>query len=160
MPKEKLPMTQAIRTLRDQGVHFTLHSYSYVERGGTSVAAAALHADEHQVIKTLVMEDDDRKPLIVLMHGDREVSIKALARFLDVKTVSPCEPEEANKHTGYVVGGISPFGTRKDLRVYVEKTILDLPRIYINAGKRGLLAEMSPEDLNRILKPTPVQVAI
>jgi Cys-tRNA(Pro) deacylase len=160
MPKEKWPMTQAIRTLNDQKVRFTLHSYAYVDRGGTTVAADALHADEHQVIKTLVMEDHDGEPLVVLMHGDREVSTKALARSLGVKTVSPCDPETANRHTGYVVGGISPFGTRKTLRVYVEKTILDLPRIYINAGKRGLLAEMSPQDLNRILNPIPVEVAI
>jgi Cys-tRNA(Pro) deacylase len=160
MPKEKLPMTQAIRTLKDQRVSFSVRSHAYVERGGTSLAAAELHVDEHQVIKTLVMEDHDGDPLVVLMHGDREVSTKALARSLGVKTVSPCDPETANKHTGYVVGGISPFGTRRTLRVYVEKTILDLPRIYINAGKRGLLAEMSPQDLNRILNPIPVEVAI
>jgi Cys-tRNA(Pro) deacylase len=160
MPKEKLPMTQAIRTLKDQRVSFTVRSYAYIESGGTSVAAAELHVDEHHVIKTLVMEDHDGEPLVVLMHGDREVSTKALARYLGVKAVTPCDPETANKHTGYVVGGISPFGSRKSLRVYVEKTILDLPRIYINAGKRGLLAEMSPEDLKRILNPIPVEVAI
>jgi Cys-tRNA(Pro) deacylase len=160
MPKEKFPMTQAIRTLKDRRVNFTLRSYDYVERGGTSVAASELQVDEHRVIKTLLMEDDHKEPLVVLMHGDREVSTKALARSLGVKTVTPCDPETAHKHTGYVVGGTSPFGTRKSLRVYVEKTILELPRIYINAGKRGLLAEMSPEALRTILNPIPVEVAI
>jgi len=160
MPKEKFPMTQAIRTLKDQRVDFVLRSYDYIERGGTSAAASGLRVDEHQVIKTLVMEDDHKNPVVVLMHGDREVSTKALARVLGVKTITPCDPETAHKHTGYMVGGTSPFGTKKSLRVYLEKSILDLPRIYINAGKRGLLAEMSPEDLKRILNPIPVEVAI
>jgi Cys-tRNA(Pro) deacylase len=160
MSKEKLPTTQAIRVLKDERVHFTLHPYKYQERGGTSVAAKELNVDEHLTIKTLVMEDDGGEPLLVLMHGDKEVSTKNLARFLGVKTVTPCDPEVAHKHTGYVVGGISPFGTRKALKVYVETTILSLPRIYINAGKRGLLAEISPEDLRRVLNPLPVNVAI
>lgn len=124
------------------------------------MAALELGVNEHQVIKTLVMEDDKGGPLLVLMHGDKEVSTKALARFLDVKAVTTCTPEAANKYTGYVVGGVSPFGTRKILRVFVEASILDLPKIYINAGKRGFLAEMSPAELNKALKPTPVNVAI
>jgi Cys-tRNA(Pro) deacylase len=160
MPKDKLPITQAIRTLKEQGADFVLHPYKYQDRGGTSVAARELNVDEHLTIKTLVMEDDRGEPLLVLMHGDREVSTKNLARFLGVKAVTTCDPETARKHTGYMVGGISPFGTRKALKVYVEVTVLDLPRIYINAGKRGLLAEMSPKDLEKILKPTPVNVAI
>jgi Cys-tRNA(Pro) deacylase len=160
MPKEKLPVTQAIRVLRDQRVQFILHPYKYQGKGGTSVAARELNVDEHLTIKTLVMEDDRGEPLLVLMHGDKEVSTKYLARFLGVKTVTPCDPEVAHKHTGYVVGGISPFGTRKALKVYVEMTILSLPRIYINAGKRGLLAEMSPEDLRRVLNPVPVDAGI
>ena len=141
-------------------MNFTLRSYTYLEKGGASVAAAASHVDEHQIIKTLVMEDDDQQPLLVRMHGDREVSTKALARFLGVKMVSPCDPERANKHTEYLVGGISPFGTRKALRVYIEKSILDLQKVCINAGKRGLLAEMSPQNLKKIPNPIPVDVAI
>jgi Cys-tRNA(Pro) deacylase len=158
--KEKLHVTQAIRALKDRGAAFILHPYKYEDRGGTSVAARELNVEEHLTVKTLVMEDDGGEPLLVLMHGDREVSTKNLARFLGVKAVTPCDPEAARRHTGYVVGGISPFGTRKALKVYVEATILELPRIYINAGKRGLLAEMSPKDLEKILKPTPVNVAI
>jgi Cys-tRNA(Pro) deacylase len=160
MPKDKLPSTQAIRTLKQQRVDFALHPYKYQDRGGTSVAARELNLDEHLTVKTLVMEDDGGEPLLVLMHGDREVSTKNLARFLGVKAVTPCDPETARRHTGYMVGGISPFGTRKALKVYIEETVLDLPRIYINAGKRGLLAEMSAKDLEKTLKPTPVNVAI
>jgi Cys-tRNA(Pro) deacylase len=160
MPKDKLPITQAIRTLKQQGVDFVLHPYKYQDRGGTSVAARELNVDEHLTVKTLVMEDDKGEPLLVLMHGDREVSTKNLARFLGVKAVTPCDPETARRHTGYMVGGVSPFGTRKALKVYIEETVLDLPRIYINAGKRGLLAEMSAKDLEKTLKPTPVNVAI
>jgi Cys-tRNA(Pro) deacylase len=146
--------------LKGNGVNFTLRTYKYEEKGGTPVASRELGVDEHQVIKTLVMEDDRENPLLILMHGDKQVSTKNLARVLGVKTVEPCDPETAHRHTGYVVGGISPFGTRKALKVYIEATILDLPRIYINAGKRGLLAEISPKDLEKILKPTPVNVAI
>ncbi|MBW1689599.1 MAG: Cys-tRNA(Pro) deacylase, partial [Deltaproteobacteria bacterium] len=116
--------------------------------------------DESLVVKTLVMEDEAGSPFLVLMHGDRQVSTKALARILGVKSVRPCEPHVAHKHTGYFVGGISPFGTRKPLRVFVEQSILGLSKIYINAGKKGLLAEMSPGDLKKILNPTPVNVAI
>ena len=150
--------TQAIRALKDGNVPFVIHSYNYKEHGGTTVAARELGVDEHAVIKTLVFETDAREPLIVLMHGDKEVSAKNLARVRGVKAVSPCSPETANKHTGYMVGGISPFGTRKRLKIYMQKTITDLPKIYINAGKRGLLAEIVPADLIRILDPAPVDV--
>ena len=146
--------------MKQNKVDFVLHPYQYEEKGGTEVASEALRVQEHKVIKTLVMEQEDRQPLLILMHGDRKVSTKALARTIGVKTVNPCDATVANKHTGYVVGGISPFGTKKPLKVYVEETILDLDRIYINAGKRGLLAEMAPEDLVRVLKPTPVKVGI
>ncbi len=160
MIEMKPPMTQAIRELREKGAAFTVHSYAYEEHGGTAVAARELGVDEHAVIKTLVFETDDRQPLIVLMHGDKEVSAKNLARVLDVKSVHPCAPDVANKHTGYMVGGISPFGTRKRLPVYMERTIGDLPVIYINAGKRGLLAEFSPSILTQILSALPVDAAI
>ena len=138
---------------------FMERPYKYEEEGGTEIAARALGVDEHQVIKTLVMEDDQKKPLIVLMHGDRQVSTKALARMIGVKSVIPCAPETALKHTGYRVGGISPFGIRKSLPIYVEESILSLPKIFINAGKRGMLCEISPTDLVRILKPILVRVA-
>jgi Cys-tRNA(Pro) deacylase len=153
-------VTQAIRTLREAGVPFVIHSYKYEEHGGTPVAARELGVEEHAVIKTLVFETDAREPLVVLMHGDNEVSTKNLARALTVKGVSPCSPEAASKHTGYMVGGISPFGTRKRLKVYMQKTIADLPKIYINAGKRGLLAEMNPADLIRVLNPAPIDAAV
>jgi len=160
MPKDKFPMTQAVRFLKQKGVSFVPRLYDYEEKGGTKVAARELGVDENQVVKTLVMEEEEGEPLLILMHGDREVSTKALARTLNVKKVTPCTPEGANKHTGYTVGGISPFGTRKSLRVFVEVSVLDLPNIYINAGKRGFLAEMSPADLRKVLNPTPVNVAI
>ncbi|UCF73524.1 MAG: Cys-tRNA(Pro) deacylase [Deltaproteobacteria bacterium] len=160
MAREKFPATQAIRMLRQHRVDFSLCPYRYEEKGGTTAAAKELHVNEHLVIKTLVMEDDRGGPLLVLMHGDKQVSTKALARTLGVKTVRPCEAKEAHKHTGYCVGGISPFGTRKPLRVCVESSIMDLPKIYINAGKRGLLAEISPGDLEKILHIIPVNVAI
>ena len=160
MAKERFSTTQAIRALREQGADFTLRPYTFEEKGGTEVAARELGLDENLVIKTLVMEDELGSPFLVLMHGDRQVSTKALARVLGVKSVKPCEPHVAYKHTGYYVGGISPFGTRKPLRVFVEQSILGLPKIYINAGKKGLLAEMSPGDLKKILNPTPVSVAI
>ena len=160
MAKDKLPVTPGIRMLRDRKIDFVERPYKYEEKGGTEVAARELGVDEHRVIKTLVMEDEHKKAFIILMHGDREVSTKALARSLGVKTVTPCDAATAEKHTGYMVGGISPFGTRKPLPVYVEASILSLPAIYINAGKRGLLAELSPDDLGKILKPlTPVDVA-
>ncbi|MDD8024985.1 MAG: Cys-tRNA(Pro) deacylase [Acidobacteriota bacterium] len=152
-------MTQAIRDLKDRGIPFVIHSYKYEDRGGTGVAARELGVDEHLVIKTLVFETDAREPLLVLMHGDQEVSAKNLARTLGVKAVQPCSPETAHKHTGYMVGGISPFGTRKRLKIHMQRTIADLPKIYINAGKRGLLAEISPADAVRVLEPVLVDAA-
>jgi len=153
-------MTQAVRLLRAKNIAFEPHLYSYEERGGTKRSAEELRVDEHSVIKTLVMETDSRDPLIVLMHGDREVSTKELARVLGVKTVSPCDPTGAQKHTGYMVGGTSPLGTRKALPIYAEKTVFDLPLIYINGGKRGFLVSLDPKDLHRALKITEVTVAI
>jgi len=160
MGKEKHPTTQAVRMLQEHDVDFTLRPYTYEEQGGTKSAAQALGVDEHRVVKTLVMEDEKGQPLLVLMHGDRRASTKAMARTLGVKKIIPCDPHTANRHTGYLVGGISPFGTRKTLRVFVEESILDLPKIYINAGRRGLLAEIGPADLTRLLQPVPVHVAI
>jgi Cys-tRNA(Pro) deacylase len=160
MPKDKFPATQAVRFLKESNVPFVLRLYKYQEKGGTQIAAKELGVDEHLVVKTLVMEDDKGEPLLILMHGDKEVSTKALARTIGVKTVIPCTAEAANRHTGYMVGGISPFGTRKALRVFAEASILDLPKIYINAGKRGFLTEISAPDLKRVLNPTPVNVAI
>jgi len=160
MSKDKTPMTPAVRVLRQAGVEFSEHPYQYVERGGTAVFAQQFGVDEHVVVKTLVMEDDARRPFVVLMHGDREVSTKELARTLGVKTVQPCSPETAQRHSGYPVGGTSPFGLRKEMPIYVEETILALPRIYINGGKRGFLVGLDPKDLDRVIKPTPVRVAI
>jgi Cys-tRNA(Pro) deacylase len=154
------PSTPATRLLREKGVPFTEHPYRYEERGGTAVSARELGVDEHAVVKTLVMERDDGEPIVVLMHGDREVSTKALARQLGCKSVQICRPEVANRHSGYQVGGTSPFGTRKAMPVLVERTILDLPRIYINGGSRGFLVGIDPGDLERVLRPTPVDVAI
>jgi len=160
MTKDKFPVTPAVRVLRAEKVVFTEHLYAYEERGGTAVSARELGVDEHCVIKTLVMEDDGQRPLIVLMHGDREVSVKQLARVLGVKSIAPCSPERAHRHSGYLVGGTSPFGTRTALPVYMEATIQDLPRIYINGGKRGYLLGLAPGDAVRVLHPTLVRVAI
>jgi len=160
MSQEKYPVTAAVRQLREHNIEFTHHPYEYEEKGGTAVSARELGVDEHAVIKTLVMEDDRKQPLIVLMHGDREVSTKNLARFLNVKTIAPCKPDIANKHSGYLVGGTSPFGTRKAMPVYMEKTVLDLPKIYVNGGKRGYLVGMAPADLANVLKPALVEVAV
>lgn len=160
MAKDKTPVTAAIRQLRQAGVSFTDHLYAYEEKGGTAVSARELGVDEHQVIKTLIMEDENKRPLIVLMHGDRQVSTRELARALGVKTIAPCAPEVANRHSGYMVGGTSPFGTKKAMPVYLEETILALPRIYLNGGKRGFLVGLDPADVVRILQPTPVHVAI
>jgi Cys-tRNA(Pro) deacylase len=154
-----IPVTTAIRALRDKAIPFTPHLYPYAEHGGTQHAAECLHVPEHATVKTLVMETDTRAPLIVLMHGDREVSTKSLARVIGVKSVSPCTPETAQRHTGYLVGGTSPFGTRKPLPVYVEETILALDRVYINGGRRGLLVELTPADLRKALTITPVCVS-
>jgi len=159
MTKEKLPITSAIRQLRAAGVSFTDHLYEYEEKGGTAVSARSLNVDEYSVVKTLIMEDDAKQPLVVLMHGDKQVSTKALARTLGVKTISPCTPEVANRHTGYMVGGTSPFGLRKTVPIYMERTILELPRIYINGGRRGYLVGLDPADAVRLLQPVLVSVA-
>ena len=160
MAKEKYPVTPAVRLLRTERVVFTPHLYGYEEHGGTAVSARELGIDEHAVVKTLIMENERQEPLIVLMHGDRQVSTKELARQIGVKAVSPCAPATADRHSGYQVGGTSPFATRKTMPVYIEETILELPQIYINGGKRGFLVALDPRELNRVLKPTPVQVAI
>ncbi|HYP25451.1 MAG TPA: Cys-tRNA(Pro) deacylase [Blastocatellia bacterium] len=160
MGKPDYPVTPAVRLLRERKIHFEPRLYDYEERGGTRHSSEALGVPEHSVIKTLVMESSPREPFIVLMHGDCEVSTKRLARALGVKSVAPCDPAAAQKHTGYQVGGTSPFGTRSRLPVYAEKTIFDLPRIYINGGKRGFLVEIEPKDLRLALPVTEVEVAI
>jgi Cys-tRNA(Pro) deacylase len=154
------PVTPAVRLLRERRVAFEPRLYDYEERGGTRHSAESLGVDEHAVVKTLVMETEARKPLIVLMHGDREVSTKQLARRLGVKSVSPCDSASAQKHTGYLVGGTSPFGTRARLPVYVERTIFELPKIYINGGKRGFLVSIDPQVLRDVLPIEEVEVAI
>lgn len=159
MSKEKPPVTPAVRALRAAGVRFTDHLYPYEEKGGTAVSARELCVDEHSVVKTLVMEDEGKNPLIVLMHGDRQVSTKELARIMGVKHVAPCSSETAHRHTGYVVGGTSPFGMRKELPVYLERSILSLPRIYVNGGRRGYLVGVDPKEVALMLKPVLVNVA-
>jgi Cys-tRNA(Pro) deacylase len=154
------PVTPAIRFLRDKKIPFTPHLYTYEEHGGTKASAAALNVDEQTVIKTLVMQTDERKPLLVLMHGDREVSTKQLARILNVKRVEPCDAGTAQKHTGHLFGGTSPFGTRTQIPVYAEATIFSLPIIHINGGKRGFLLEITPADLLKALPVQKVHVAI
>jgi Cys-tRNA(Pro) deacylase len=158
--KEKMPVTAAIRALRAAGVSYTEHPYEYEEKGGTAVSSRKLGVEEHGVVKTLVMEDDRKKPLIVLMHGDRDVSTKELARAIGAKSVAPCSPEDAHRHSGYIVGGISPFGTRRPMPIYMEGTILELPKIYINGGRRGFLVGIRPGDVARILSAVPLRVAI
>lgn len=160
MSKEKFPVTPAIRFLRDHKVLFTEHLYAYEERGGTAVSSRELGVDEHAVIKTLVMEDDAGRPLIILMHGDREVSTKELARSLGARSIRPCTPDAANRHTGYLVGGTSPFGTKKSLPVCMEKSILPLEKIYINGGKRGFLIGIDPREVEKLLGVTLVEVGI
>jgi len=160
MAKDKTPVTPAVRMLRAEKVAFSDHPYAYEEKGGTAVSARELGVDEHSVIKTLVMEDDRRNPLIILMHGDRQVSTKELARTLGVKQVTPCTPDTAARHTGYQVGGTSPFGTRRRMPIYLEASIADLETIYINGGKRGYLVGMAPADLIRVLAPVVVNVGI
>lgn len=160
MSKTDYPVTPAVRMLRDKKINFEPHLYDYQEHGGTARSAAELGVDEHSVVKTLVMETDQREPLIILMHGDREVSTKELARAINAKTVAPCKPDVAQKHTGYMVGGTSPFGTRRSLPVYVERTIFDLPKIYINGGKRGFLVSIDPQILKTALPVHEVAVAI
>ena len=152
------PETPATVFLKKHGIAHSNHLYAYEEHGGTKVSARELNVPEHHVVKTLVMEDENAKPLIVLMHGDRKVSTKELARQIAAKKVVPCKPEAAHRHTGYMVGGCSPFGTKKTLPIYVEKSILDLSLIYINGGRRGYLVGVHPHDLMRALAPTVVHV--
>lgn len=159
MAKEKFPVTPAVRVLRQHAIAYGEHMYEYEEHGGTRVSAQALGVFEHLVIKTLVMQDEQGQVLLVLMHGDREVSTQALARQLNRRAISPCKPEVASKHTGYVFGGTSPFGLRSPLPIYVEASVLDLPRIYVNGGKRGCLVSLASQDLVRVLSPIPVRVA-
>ncbi len=158
--KEHISETPATQLLRKMGIAFSEHPYAYEEHGGTAVSARELGADEHHVVKTLVMQDEAARPLIVLMHGDRKVSTKNLARQIGCKSVEPCKPEVANRHSGYLVGGTSPFGTRKAMPVYVEQTILALERIYINGGRRGYLIGMDPQLLAKVLPVTPVNCAL
>lgn len=154
------PTTPAIRFLRERKIDFAPHVFEYAEKGGTKHSAAILKVDEHAVIKTLVFETNERKPLIVLMHGDLQVSTKELARLLSVKSIAPAAPEKANKLSGYLIGGTSPFGLKTQMPVYVERTIFDLPRIYINGGKRGFLIEIAPQTLSGVLPIETVAVGI
>jgi Cys-tRNA(Pro) deacylase len=156
----KTPVTPAIRMLRTNNVPFVERLYRYEEHGGTAASARELGVDEHAVIKTLVMQDEQGSPLVVLMHGDREVSTKQLARVIGCKLVEPCTPEVANRCSGYLVGGTSPFGTRRTMPVYMEQSILELHRVSINGGARGFLVELAPADIVRVLKPVLVSVAI
>ncbi|MFN8392802.1 MAG: Cys-tRNA(Pro) deacylase [Bdellovibrionota bacterium] len=159
MKDDKIPVTQAIRFLRDQKIQFTPHLYDYVENGGTAVASEQLGFDESVVVKTIVLEDERQKPLIALMHGDKQVSTKQLARIIGAKSISPCDPKVVTKHTGYVVGGTSPFGTKTKLPVYIQQSIMPLPIVYINGGKRGFLVGVGPQDVLRALKAQPVEIA-
>jgi len=152
--------TPAIHFLRRHGVTFTEHPYRYEQHGGTRVSARELGVDEHVVIKTLVMQDDQQQPLLVLMHGDREVSTKRLARQIGRRSIESCEPAAAERHTGYMVGGTSPFGTRKRLPVFVERTVMTLDRVFINGGRRGFLVSLAPAEIARVLDVTLVDVAI
>src|SRR5262245_28095007 len=154
------PVTMAIRTLRQHKVEFTPHLYAWEAHGGTRASAGHLGVDEHLVVKTLIFEDDAKKPLCILMHGDREVSGKNLARHIGRKSVAPCAPEVADRHSGYQVGGTSPFGLKRPMAIYCEKSIAGLPRIYINGGARGFLVGIAAADLVRVLKPELVEVAI
>ena len=156
----KTPSTPATRLLREKGVAYTEHPYRYEEHGGTRVSARELGVDEHAVAKTLVMEDETGAPLIVLMHGDREVSTKALARQLGRKSIQPCRPEVANRHSGYQVGGTSPLGTRKPIPTFIQRTILELKKVYVNGGSRGFLVGIAPADLARLLSSVQVDAAI
>lgn len=158
--KMDYPITPAVRFLRDKKVDFIPRLYNYVEKGGTSKSARQLGVEEHAIVKTLIFETNEKKQLIVLMHGDRQVSTKNLARHIGVKSVEPATPDRASKHTGYLVGGTSPFGTRAKMPVYVEATIFELEKIYINGGKRGFLVEIEPGELKRVLIIDEVEVAI
>ncbi len=156
----KAPSTQATRLLKQAGVPYSEHLYRYEPHGGTAVSARALALEEHTVIKTLVMEDEQGGPLVILMHGDCEVSTRELARQIGVKSVLPCKPEVANRHSGYLVGGTSPLGMKKAMPIYAEETIFELDRIYLNGGSRGFLVGLDPTDLGRVLKVQRVTVAI
>lgn len=158
MKPAKAPVTQAIRVLRSAKVPFEGHLYDYVDGGGTRHFANLLGVDERAVVKTLIMEDETKTPMIVLMHGDRQVSTQALARAIGVKRITPCDPKVADKHSGYQVGGTSPFGTRRPMPVYCEQGIAELPRIYINGGKRGYIVSLATADALRILQPTMVSM--
>jgi Cys-tRNA(Pro) deacylase len=160
MSKSKAPVTQAVRVLRTHNVTYSEHLYDYEEKGGTRVSSRELGVEEHAVIKTLVMQDENKKPLIVLMHGDKEVGTGLLAKQIGAKRVEPCDPKTADKHSGYQVGGTSPFGTKAAMPVYMEASIAELDRIYINGGKRGFLVGLSPADVRAILKPVLVSVAV
>jgi Cys-tRNA(Pro) deacylase len=149
----------AIRALRAANVAFEPHLYTYEPKGGTSASSTALGVDEHAVVKTLIFQDDSANPLCILMHGDREVSAKQLARDIGCKSVAPCAPDVADRHSGYQVGGTSPFGLRRAMPVYMQRTILDLPKIYINGGARGFLVSLDPREAQRVLAPTLVDVA-
>ncbi|WNC90468.1 Cys-tRNA(Pro) deacylase [Paraburkholderia sp. FT54] len=151
--------TPATQFLRRHGVAFGEHPYDYVEHGGTGESARQLGVDEHYVVKTLVMEDEHAKPLIVLMHGDRTVSTKNLARQIGAKRVEPCKPEVANRHSGYLIGGTSPFGTKKQMPVYVESSILEMDKIWLNGGRRGFLVSIEPKVLTDLLAAKAVQCA-
>ena len=159
MKQSKFPVTAAIRVLRAAGVDFTGHLYHYVDGGGTEQVARELGIAEHSVIKTLIMEDDAQSPMIVLMHGDRQVATQALARKRGVKRVVPCQAKTADRHSGYQVGGTSPFGTRHPMPVYAEESINALPSIFINGGKRGFIIELSTADAFRLLQPTLLTMA-
>jgi len=150
----------AIRVLRAANVAFEPHLYPYLPHGGTAASSAALGVDEHQVVKTLIFEDDNKQPLCILMHGDREVSAKQLARAIGTKTVAPCAPEVADRHSGYQVGGTSPFGLKRAMPIYMERTITELPTLFINGGARGFLVSLDPKDAVRVLSPTLVDVAV
>ena len=152
--------TPATQFLAKHGVEYTEHEFEYKEHGGTSHSSTSLGVPEHHVVKTLIMEDEKGDPLVVLMHGDRKVSTKELARQAGVKRIAPCKPEAATRHSGYLIGGTSPFGTRKDMRVFLERSVLDLPVIYINGGRRGYLLGMDPAEITRVLAPKLVEVAI
>ena len=156
----KTTVTPATAFLAKHGITYTEHYFEYVEHGGTSVSSSALGVPEHHVVKTLVMETDKGDPLVVLMHGDRKVSTKELARAAGAKRIAPCKPEVAQRHSGYLVGGTSPFGTRKAMPIYLERSVLDLERIYINGGRRGYLLGMDPAVLTRVLSPVLVDVAL
>ena len=154
----KHAVTPATAFLVQNGVAFTEHFYDYVEHGGTAVSSSSLGVPEHEVVKTLVMETDKGEPLLVLMHGDRKVATKELARVAGAKRVFPCKPEDAARHSGYLVGGCSPFGTRKRMPVFMERSILEIPRVYINGGRRGYLLGMAPSEITRVLSPVLVEV--